>query len=186
MRLRSVELEMPGRAAAVEFLKAPWGLIDAGTRGATTYLRGTADHPYVIAVTEAPAAALASATFSGSPAEVEALFARAQGSGVPLSGWIAEFDEPGRGAGFFATGPEGEPYRFVAEREHAAALPTESHRPLQVSHVVFNSLDREAGSRLLVDSFGFKLSDRTRAMNFVRCDTIHHAVAHADAKNVSL
>ena len=39
MRLRSVELEMPDRAAAAAFLQNPWGLLDAGTRGNTTYLR---------------------------------------------------------------------------------------------------------------------------------------------------
>ena len=186
MRLRSVELEMPGRAAAAEFLKDPWGLIDAGTRGGTTWLRGTENHAYVVSVTEAPVAAFAAATFSGSAAEVEALFARMDAAGLPHSGWTAEFDEPGRGAGFYATGPEGEPYRFVVEREPVKALPAQSHRPLQVSHVVFNTLDREAGSRTLVDAFGFKLSDRTRIMNFVRCDSTHHAVAYADAKKASL
>lgn len=177
---------MPGAAAAVEFLKEPWGLIPAGARGATTWLRATANHPYVVAVTEAPAAALGSATFSGSAAEVEALFARTEASGLAHSDWIDEFDEPGRGAGFHATGPEGEPYRFVAERERTAALAAEPHRPLQVSHVVFNTLDREAGTRALVDAFGFRLSDRTRVMNFLRCDDTHHAVAYADAKNASL
>jgi hypothetical protein len=176
---------MPGRAAAAEFLKDPWGLIDAGTRGATSYLRGTENHAYAVSVTEAPVAAFAAATFSGSAAEVEGLFARIKASGLPHSEW-SEFDEPGRGAGFYATGPEGEPYRFVVEREPVKALPAQSHRPLQVSHVVFNTLDREAGSRTLVDAFGFKLSDRTRIMNFVRCDSTHHAIAYADAKKASL
>jgi len=186
MRLRSVELELPDRAAAVEFLKDPWGLMEAGTRGATTYLRGTGDHPYIVAVTEAPGAAMAAATFSGSAAEIEALYARAKASGLPHGEWTGEFDEPGSGAGFSVTGPEGEPFRFVVEAERVAALPAESGRPLQVSHVVFNSRDREAATRTLVDALGFKVSDRTRIMSFLRCDDTHHAVAYADAKNASL
>ena len=35
MRLRSVELELPRRDAAVEFLRDTWGLLDAGRRGGT-------------------------------------------------------------------------------------------------------------------------------------------------------
>ena len=186
MRIRSVELEMPDRAAASAFLQNPWGLIDAGTRGDTTYLRTTSDHAYAIAIKDAPKNAMNSVTFSGSKTEVEAVYARVQKSNLKHGPWVEEFDEPGRGAGFCVTGREGEPYRFVAEKEKTAALPAEHARPLQVSHIVFNTRDREAGSKMLTEVFGFKLSDRTRIMNFLRSDIVHHAVAYADAKNVSL
>ena len=84
-------------------------------------------------------------------------------------------------------GPEGEPYRFVAERDAApTALAPESARPIAVSHVVFNTSDREAASRVPMDAFGFKLSDRTRIMNFLRCGDVHHVVAYADAKQATL
>ncbi len=186
MRIRSVELEMPNRAAAAQFLQNPWGLIDAGTRGDTSYLRATSDHAYVIAVKEAPKSAMTSATFEGSKAEVEAVYARVQKSGLKHGKWVDEFDDPGRGAGFFVAGPEGEPYRFVTAKDKTTALPAENARPLAVSHVVFNTREREAASRTLTEVFGFKLSDRTRMMNFLRSDTVHHAVAYADARNVSL
>jgi catechol 2,3-dioxygenase-like lactoylglutathione lyase family enzyme len=186
MRIRSVELEMPGRALAIEFLKGPWGLIDAGNRGDTTYLRATSDQAYAIAVREAPASAMTSVTFSGDRAEVEAVYARVQKSMLRHGAWVDEFDEPGRGAGFYVCGPEGEPYRFVTEKDATVALPADRARPLQVSHVVFNTLNREAASKTLTDVFGFKLSDRTRIMNFLRSDSTHHAIAYADAKNVSL
>ena len=121
MHLRSVELQMPNRAAAVEFLEGPWGLIDAGTSNGTTYLRGTAPLRYVIAVTEGPSRALRSATFVGTRAEVESTWDRVRQAGLKHGPWIDEFDEPGRGAGFHVAGPEGEPYRFVAEREPSPA-----------------------------------------------------------------
>lgn len=186
MRIRSVELEMPDRAAAVQFLQSPWGLIDAGTRGDTTYLRATSDQAYAIAVREAPASAMVSATFEGSKAEVDAVYARVQKSGLKHGAWVDEFDEPGRGAGFYVTGPEGEPYRFVTEKDKTAALPADRARPLHVSHVVFNTRDRETATRMTVDVFGFRLSDRTRIMNFVRCDNTHHCIAYADNEKFSL
>jgi len=187
MHLRSVELQTPNRAAAVAFLEEPWGLVDVGTRRDTTYLRGTSAFHYAIAVTEGPAHALSSATFAGTRAEVDAIWDRVRKAGLNHSPWVDEFDEPGRGTGFHVAGPEGEPYRFVAEREAPPpALPADRARPLRVAHVVFNTRDREAASRVLEDAFGFKVSDRTRIMNFLRCDDLHHVVAYADSKQATL
>ena len=187
MHLRSVELQMPNSAAAVEFLKGPWGLIDAGTRNNTAYLRGTGADHYAIAVTEGPGRAVASVTFVGTRAEVESVWSRIRNAGLKHGPWIDAFDEPGRGAGFHVAGPEGEPYRFVAERDSApAALPLDRAHPIGVSHVVFNTGDREAASRVLTDAFGFKLSDRTRIMNFLRCDEVHHVVAYCDSTQATL
>ena len=186
MHLRSVELQMPNRSEGVEFLTGLWGLVDVGTRGDTTYLRPTAARHYAIAVTQGPARAVISATLIGSRAEVEAVRKRAEKAGLRHGPWM-NFDEPGRGEGFYVAGPEGEPYRFVVERDAApAALPAEAARPIQVAHVVFNTRDREAASRVLTDTLGFKLSDRTRVMNFLRCDDLHHVVAYADSKQATL
>jgi 2,3-dihydroxy-p-cumate/2,3-dihydroxybenzoate 3,4-dioxygenase len=186
MRLRSAELEVTDRATAVEFLKHPWGLIDVGTRNGTTYLRGTEDHAYVLAMKQAGADMLASATFTGSQAEIEALFGRVQKAGMRHTAWVNEYDEPGRGAGFSVEGPEGQPWRFVAEKDRTEKLPADAAHPLQLAHVVFNTLDREAGTRTLVDVFGFKLSDRTRTMNFIRCNSLHHSVAYVGSTISSL
>ena len=186
MHLRSVELQMPDRAGAVEFLTDLWGLMAAGTRGDTTYLRPTAARHYAIAVTQGPARAVVSATLIGTRDEVEGVRKRAEKAGLKHGPWM-NFDEPGRGEGFYVAGPEGEPYRFVVERDPApAALPSESARPIQVAHVVFNTRDREAASRVLTETLGFKLSDRTRVMNFLRCDDLHHVVAYADSKQATL
>ena len=187
MHLRSVELQMPDRAAAVEFLAGPWGLIEVATRSGTTYLRGTGAHHYALAVTEGSCRVVSSVTFAGSRAEVEAAWNRVRDGRLQHGPWIDAFDEPGRGAGFHVAGPEGEPYRFVAERDPApAALPVDGERPIAVSHVVFNTGNREAASRVLMEAFGFKLSDRTRIMNFLRCDEVHHAVAYCDSGRPAL
>lgn len=189
MRLRSVELEVTNRVAAVEFLQQPWGLIDVGTSKDTTYLRGTEDHAYMMSLKQANVDALASATFSGTKAEIEGLYERAQKAGMRHMAWVAEFDEPGRGAGFAVDGPEGQPLRFVAEKDRTEKLPAEIDRPLQLAHVVLNTLDREAATRTVSDVFGFKLSDRTRTIDFLRCNSMHHSLAYfgtADTKISSL
>jgi hypothetical protein len=49
-----------------------------------------------------------------------------------------------------------------------------------------NARDRDACTRFALDVLGFKLSDRTRTMSFIRCDNTHHAIAFADAEATSL
>jgi len=182
MRLRSVELEMPDRDSAVRFLLDVWGLLDAGERGGTSYLRGTGDLPYVVSVTRAGAPAVAAVTFSGSKPEVQGIRKRAAATGAPL-GPMRDFDEPGGGTGFLVQGPEGHVFRFLTEKKRTKSKRPDRDRPMQVTHVVLNAQNREACTRFAVDVLGFKLSDRTGFMNFVRCDRVHHAIAYAQADN---
>lgn len=185
MRLRSVELEVRDRVSAVAFLEETWGLLDAGVHNGTSYLRGTEDVPYVVSVGQAEAPAVGAVTFSGSDAEIGALRSRASAAGVRC-GAVREFDEPGGGSGFLLEGPEGQVFRLVAEKERARKLRADRDRPMQVTHVVINARDREACTRFAVEVLGFRLSDRTGYMSFLRCDRVHHAIAFAQADLSSL
>ena len=185
MRLRSVELEVPDPPAAVAFMRDVWGLAPAGTRSRTTYLRGTGDHPYLLAFTASSAPAIASITFAGSAGELDALHARAVAVGVPAPARVAEFDDPGGGGGFVVGGAEGQRFRFVAEGTRAAPI-ADRDKPIQLTHVVLNALDRDACAKFAIDAFGFKLADRTKIMTFVRCNSSHHALAFVHAELASL
>ena len=182
MRLRSIELEVPDRDSAVRFLLDTWGLLDAGQRNGTSYLRGTEDLSYIVSVAQASAPAVAAVTFSGSKPEVQKVRKRAAAAGV-RTGAMRDFDEPGGGSGFLFEGPEGHVFRFLTERKRVRKLRPDRDRPMQVTHVVLNARDREACTRFAVEVLGFRLSDRTGFMNFVRCDRVHHAVAYAHADN---
>jgi 2,3-dihydroxy-p-cumate/2,3-dihydroxybenzoate 3,4-dioxygenase len=185
MRIRSIELQAPDRAAAVGFLKGAWGLIEAGSGNGTSYLRGTEDHAYVVSVAQASAPGVGAVTFSGTQAELDQVRSRASAAGARLGPQRA-LDEPGGGSGFLLEGPEGQVFRFVAGDERIGKLPAERDRPMQVTHVVINTRDREACTRFLVEVLGFRLSDRTRFMNFVRCDSVHHSIAFAESDVSSL
>ena len=185
MRLRSIELEVRDCAAAVGFLRDTWGLLDAGKRNGTSFLRGTEDLPYVVSVAQAAAPAVGAVTFCGTDAEIGSIRSRASAAGVRC-GSVSEFDEPGGGAGFLLEATEGQVFRFVAEKERTDRLRPERDRPMQVTHVVINARDREACTRFVVDVLGFRLSDRTGYMNFVRCDRVHHVIAFAQSEISSL
>jgi catechol 2,3-dioxygenase-like lactoylglutathione lyase family enzyme len=187
MHLRSVELQMPKRQEAVDFLKNPWGLVEVETRGSTTYLRGSDNFHYALAITEGAEKLVKSATLVGTMDEVKASFERVKAQGLKHSAWVNEFNEPGHGAGFTFTGLEGEPFRVICEKDAPpAVLASDGTHPLRVAHVVFNTSQREAASQLLIDVLGFKVSDRTKVMNFLRCDELHHVVAYADSDKATL
>jgi catechol-2,3-dioxygenase len=82
-------------------------------------------------------------------------------------------------------GPEGELYRFVVQ-QNETALPAHPDRPTALSHVVLNSADVDAAERFAVAELGFKVSDRTKVMTFVRCNRKHHCIAYARAGYASL
>ena len=178
MRLRAVELGVTDLPRASEFLERVWGLFDAGSRGKTRYFRATADHPYVLALSEAQAPAVDAITFAGTAEEIESLGKRNGVSAVRL-------DAPGGGSGAIVEGPEGQRYRFVTDSK-SDAKPVEGNRPIQLSHVVLNARDWEACERFAVERLGFRVSDRTRMMRFLRCNRTHHAVAYVNSDISSL
>jgi 2,3-dihydroxy-p-cumate/2,3-dihydroxybenzoate 3,4-dioxygenase len=174
MRLRSVELEIPEVAPAAEFLEREWGLAPAGSSGATRFFRGTGDHPYILSLTKASAPAVRAITFSGSEDEI-----------ARLGKIDRTFDVPGGGRGLEIKGPEAQVYRFILEATIPEKL-KDLDKPIQLTHAVINSTDVEAAERFAVERLGFKVSDRTAHMRFVRCNRKHHAIAYAKSELASL
>jgi len=50
-------------------------------------------------------------------------------------------------------------------------------RPTKISHVVLNSARTDDQVPLFIDVLGFKLSDSTHMMEFLRCSADHHSIA---------
>jgi catechol 2,3-dioxygenase-like lactoylglutathione lyase family enzyme len=157
MQLQSVELRVADVEGTARFFERIWGLTRVGA-GDEARLRGTAGLPYLVAL-ESGKPAIRSITFCGSRAEI--------------------------GAEREVKGPEGEIYRFVVEAP-VTPLPPDRDRPIRLTHVVLDSADVDAAERFATGTLGFKVSDRTRHMSFVRCNRAHHCVAYARAGFSSL
>jgi 2,3-dihydroxy-p-cumate/2,3-dihydroxybenzoate 3,4-dioxygenase len=175
MRLRAIELRAVDVPKAADFLQSVWGLHEAGSSGRTAYFRGTADHPYILSLTEAATPGVGAITFAGTESEVSKV------SGQK----IAELDAPGGGAGVLVEGPEGQRYRFVIDAP-GNALSSEQNRPIELSHVVLNTMDWEKCERFAVERLGLRVSDRTRTMRFLRCNRKHHSLAYVNSDISSL
>jgi len=183
MRLRSIELNVPKAIAARYFFTQIWGLADAGAIDKTSYLRGSGPFPYLVALTEADTPSIRCATFVGTAEEIADIAVRARAVGAPVRDTVST--DPGGGQGVLVQLPEGEVLRFL----HGDALvePIEGRDlPVKLTHVVMNSANAEATADFAEAVLGFKVSDRTKGMVFVRCNTSHHSVAFARAGFSSL
>ncbi|KPH59844.1 VOC family protein [Novosphingobium sp. ST904] len=183
MKLRSIELALPDPAAAATFMTEIWGMADAETKGDTHYLRGSGPFPYLVAFEKSDDEFVRSTTFVCTAGELEALKAR-----IAAAGWMASptvSEDLGGGHGLLVELPEGTILRFLVDAAEVEPV-TGRDLPVKLTHVVFNAADAEACGHAVEDILGFRVSDRTKGMVFVRCNDSHHSTAFARAGFASL
>lgn len=184
MKLRSIELALPGAAEAARFMTEVWGLAPAEMRGETHYLRGSGSLPYLVAIAEAAEEFVRSVTFLCSEARVDEIARAAAARGLATRPVTSA--DPGGGQGVIVELAEGELLRFLAGSDEVEPLPGRRDMPVKLTHVVFNAADAETSGSLAEEVLGFRVSDRTKAMVFVRCNDSHHSTAFARAGFSSL
>ena len=183
MKLRSIELVLPRAAEAAAFLGDIWGMAPAGIEGGSHYLRGSGTDAYLVALDEGAEEYVRTVTFTASPDELASLRERVARSGLRSTATVSS--DPGGGEGLIVELPEGELFRFLAGASEADPLDG-NDLPVQLTHVVLNSADAEASARVAEQALGFRVSDRTKGMVFVRCNDSHHSTAFARAGFASL
>jgi catechol 2,3-dioxygenase-like lactoylglutathione lyase family enzyme len=186
--LRSIELGVHDLRKSAEFYRKVWGLEDVAAQGDTIHLRGTGTDHHVLTLRERPRAALIGVHFSAPDrAAVDALYANAKALGASLAGAPAMFEaSAGGGYGFRVSTPEGHPLCISADVKGHAETSDDRSRPTKLTHVVLNSAEVEKQTAFFVDVLGFKWSDSTFMMDFVRCCSDHHSVAFARGNGPSL
>lgn len=183
MKLRSIELALPDPAAAARFMLDIWGMAPGDVQGDTHYLRGSGPYPYLVAFEKADEEFVRSTTFVCTAAELAEIRSRAAARGWPLIDTVST--DPGAGEGVIVELPEGELLRFLVNTTEVEPI-TGRDLPVKLTHIVFNSADAEASGHAVEDVLGFRVSDRTKGMVFVRCNDSHHSTAFARAGFSSL
>jgi 2,3-dihydroxy-p-cumate/2,3-dihydroxybenzoate 3,4-dioxygenase len=183
MKLRSIELSLPGAAEAAAFLTDIWGMAPAAVEGATHYLRGSGSFPYLVALEESADCHVRSTTFVCTADRLEQLKRSVSAAGLNAAPVVSE--DLGGGHGIIVELVEGELLRFLVDAEEVAPIEG-ADLPVKLTHVVFNSTDAEMTGHLVEDALGFRVSDRTKGMVFVRCNDSHHSTAFARAGISSL
>jgi catechol 2,3-dioxygenase len=176
--LRSVEFQVPDLAAAKKFYEDCWGLEAADEDSNGVFLRGTGRAHHALALREGQEKKLLCVNLAADDkGSVDGLYEKAKGLGASVEAPGALAGPPG-GYGFIFHDLHGRDYCISSDVVEHAARPVVADRPVKVSHVVMNSPDREAQSNQFIDLLGFKLTDRTGYMDFIRCSSDHHAIAY--------
>lgn len=182
--LRSVEIGVPEVAAAEAFYVNTWHLSVAARTASTVYLRGTGAAHHLLSITQTPQSELLAVTLNSAVrADVDALAQSVPAHGGAILRAPGAMDEPGGGYGIVFKDPQGRIMRAICEDARHADAAIVRDRPEKLSHVVMNSHDTPAAQAFYERALGFRLSDRTRIMAFLRCNTNHHNIAFADADN---
>lgn len=180
--LRSVDLDVIDPAASGRFYEDVWGLRPVGSVDGVIRLRGTGRDHHLVALHRGDRPAIRSFTFRAAPDTDLAALARrvADHGGRDVTG-IAPSDNPAGGAAFAFRDPRGRTVRIVQGDMPVDPLPDDADRPERLAHVNINSTDVDADVAFFVDALGFRLTDRSKMMGFVRTNDDHHSIVIAEA-----
>jgi catechol 2,3-dioxygenase-like lactoylglutathione lyase family enzyme len=186
--LRSVELGVVDLNRSAEFYSQVWGLQEVASAGDTVHLRGTGSEHHVLTLRERPKANLLGVHFAAPNREaVTLLHARAKAYGAYVLGDPAALPlDAGGGFGFAFRTPEGQPLSISADVEEHPDVVRDRSKPTKLTHVVLNSARIGEEINFFMDLLGFRLSDSTHMMEFIRCCSDHHSVALARGNGPSL
>ncbi len=173
---------------SAEFYRRVWALEDVAAEGDTIHMRGTSRDHHVLTLRERPRAGLLGVTFAAPDrATIDALHAKAKAMGAKVADSPEMLEKSaGGGYGFRVSTPEGHPIVISSDvADHAGAVDDKT-RPTKLTHVVLNSAQVESQTKFFLDVLGFKWSNSTFMMDFVRCCSDHHSVALARGNGPSL
>ena len=186
--LRSVALNVPDLVAAEHFFTTIWRLGVVARSPGALYFRGTGADHHLLALHQADGPArIRQLTLRAR--DVSALDAVAQAAvqaGGRVLAPVAKVTGPGGGVAVTIADPDGRIFELVhGDEQHPDAHET-SDKPIRLAHAVLNSHDVEATRAFMEQVLDFSLSDRTRIMAFMRCNSDHHSIALGDTDNDAL
>ena len=181
--LRSVDLGTPDLDLSEHFYTTVWGL-DLVTREAgVVYLRATGPNHHVLALHRTVEPAILSVTFHvASVDDLTEIAEAASANGAQVISGPSPHFGPDGGTILAISEPQGGILRFVhGDRKHAPGEEV-ADRPFRLAHVNLNSTDVDAEAAFYEKALGFRLTDRSKMMAFVRCNSDHHAIVLAEAR----
>lgn len=186
--VRSIELGVRDLQQSAEFYTKVWALEEVGADGDGVHLRGTGAEHHVLTLRERPKPGLLNVNFATQDrASVDQLCAKAKNYGIKVLSEPAPLPAAaGGGYGFRFQSPEGFAMSISAEGAQHPNVGLDRSRPTKISHVVLNSGDTSQQMKFFIDVLGFKHSDSTHMMDFLRCSADHHSIATVRANGPSL
>ena len=186
--LRSVALTVPDLDLAEKFYTSVWRLDLVEKTSDALYFRGTGSDHHLLALhyAEGPAKILYVTLRLRNTSSFDVVAKSVVTAGGKVLMPRARLDTPGGGEALTIADPDGRVFQLV----YGDALHTDAHeesdKPIRLAHAVLNSHDVEATRQFMESVLDFSLSDRTRIMAFMRCNSDHHSIALGDTDNDAL
>lgn len=186
--LRSVALNVPDLVAAENFYTTVWHLDVVSKTEQAVYFRGTGPDHHLLALHQAPGPAqIRHVTLRvREHAALEMAASAAVAAGGKIVRPLSEVTEPGGGVAVTLADGDGRIFQLVYADEMHSDCHEVSDKPIRLAHAVLNSHDVESTRHFMESVFDFSLSDRTRIMAFMRCNSDHHSIALGDTDNDAL
>ena len=185
--LASVDILSTDPDSHAAFYQDAWGLTPVDHPGKTRFFAGTGTDPFVLALVPGKAPGLAAVTFRcTSEDEMNAIAKKAEAAGCSVSQGPESASRPGGGRMIDLREPNGCVIRLLHGDTSRAPKPSEMDRAVRLSHVNINTADVDRLARFYIDVLGFRLTDRSKLMAFLRCNADHHAVVLAEAPGEGL
>lgn len=186
--LRSVSLFCPSLDDAHRFYTEAWGLEVVHHDEQRLSLRGTGPEHHIVDFVAADHTGLNHLAFAvATPREVDAAAERVRSLGVTVEDEPARLDLPGGGYGFTFCDPEGRCILLSSLVAAVAPANRSEPRPVELSHVVLNTVDLETAVEFWTDVVGLRISDYSEdQMVFLRCNPKHHSIAFNRAEWTSV
>mgnify|MGYP006425927075 FL=1 len=185
--LHSIDLVVADIAKTAAFYEETWGLTSVSSDAEGIFLRGSGGSPYLVRLLEGSKTTVSSINFTAPNGGVlKDLHAKVTASGMETVSDISEIGFPGGGFGFSFKDPEGRNLRVIADASPGSAMKDDPSQPRQLSHIVLNAGTPENSVGFFKDVLGFKTSDITGKMTFLRCCSDHHSIAITNAGGPTL
>jgi catechol-2,3-dioxygenase len=181
--LRSVDIGTPDLALSERFYKSTWGLEVVARSEGVVYLRASGTDHHVLALHSSNRSEVLSVTFRAASADDLPMIADnvVQHEAQILSGPCPN-EGPDGGTILTIREPQGGILRLVhGDRQHPTGEEV-ADQPFRLAHVNLNSTDVDAEAAFYEKALDFRLTDRSKMMAFLRCNSDHHAVVLAEAK----
>jgi catechol 2,3-dioxygenase-like lactoylglutathione lyase family enzyme len=175
--LRSVDLGFSDPDKALRFFTEVWNLTPVGESNGVHYLRGTGASHHILTIRQMAQPALIRMVLDAADrAIVDALHAQVLAHGLKTLDPPAPLRQPHGDYGFGFKDPEGRNIAIVyGVKDHADAA-DRPDRPRKLSHVNINAGDSDATLACYRDALGFTLTDTTRRLRFLSCNSDHHSM----------
>jgi catechol-2,3-dioxygenase len=185
--LRSIEYNVPDLSKTSRFYEECWGLEKIAEIKNEHFFRASGSEHHIVVLQEGATPGVKRINFAATDkTTVDSFHDKLRGLGIEIKHNPAVIEGPGGGYGFGFRDRDGIQYAISSDVAVHADTSMESDRPFKLSHVVLNSTKVEDQTEFFRDILGFRVSDRTERMNFIRCSPDHHSVAFAHSQGASL